>query len=212
MNRNSFRIGLLISLTFMIVTALKADTLILRDGRRVDGQLTAVNNGVIDFEVAQPISGVRNLRFTREQVAGIEFSRRDENPGSNGNYRPNGRGAGLRERQVMVAATAPWTDTNIDVRAGQDIYFQANGEVGWGPNRRDGPAGEQNSPANPARPIPNRPGAALIGRVGGNSTGYFYVGAQSSAFRMRSSGRLFLGINDDYLQDNSGAFLVVVYY
>jgi hypothetical protein len=118
----------------------------------------------------------------------------------------------LRERQVMVAATAPWTDTNIDVRAGQDIYFQASGAVGWGPNRRDGPAGEQNSPANPARPIPNRPGAALIGRVGGSSTGYFYVGAQSGPFRMRSSGRLFLGINDDYLQDNSGAFLVVVYY
>jgi hypothetical protein len=76
MNRYSFRIGLPLGLAFMIATALKADTLILRDGRRVDGQLVAVNNGVIDFAVAQPVSGARNLRFTREQVAGIEFSRR----------------------------------------------------------------------------------------------------------------------------------------
>jgi len=84
--------------------------------------------------------------------------------------------------------------------------------VKWGPNRSNGPAGEVNSPMNPNRPIPNRPAAALIGRVGGNSTDYFFIGANRGAFRMRSSGRLSLGINDDNLQDNSGAFRVVIYY
>src|SRR6266567_1687907 len=34
----------------------------------------------------------------------------------------------------------------------------------------------------------------------------------ASATRMRSAGRLFLGINDDYLQDNTGYFRVIVYY
>jgi hypothetical protein len=29
---------------------------------------------------------------------------------------------------------------------------------------------------------------------------------------MRSGGRLYLGINDDMLQDNSGAFRVAIYY
>ncbi len=29
---------------------------------------------------------------------------------------------------------------------------------------------------------------------------------------MRSSGQLFLGINDDYIEDNSGAFKVTVYH
>jgi len=38
------------------------------------------------------------------------------------------------------------------------------------------------------------------------------VGSDESAIRIRSSGRLFLGINDDFLQDNSGNFRVIVYY
>jgi hypothetical protein len=29
---------------------------------------------------------------------------------------------------------------------------------------------------------------------------------------MRQSGRLYLGINDEYLADNSGSFRVTVYY
>jgi hypothetical protein len=29
---------------------------------------------------------------------------------------------------------------------------------------------------------------------------------------MRSSGRLYLGVNDDFLADNSGNFRVTVYY
>ena len=112
----------------------------------------------------------------------------------------------------MVAAGTAWTDTNIEVRPGQDVYFETSGEVNWGPNRRSGAGGEQNSPVNPARPMPNRPGAALIGRAGENSGDLFFIGADRGAIRMRSSGRLFLGVNDDNLQDNSGSFRVVVYY
>ena len=40
----------------------------------------------------------------------------------------------------------------------------------------------------------------------------FYIGNDNGPIRVRSSGRLFLGVNDDYLQDNSGNFRVVVYY
>ena len=51
--------------------------------------------------------------------------------------------------------------------------------------------------------------AALIGRIGGS--GVFFVGSDRGDFRMRDSGRLYLSVNDDYLQDNSGAFRVTVY-
>ena len=40
----------------------------------------------------------------------------------------------------------------------------------------------------------------------------FFIGADQSAIRMRSSGRLFLGVNDDFLKDNTGSFRVMVYY
>ena len=59
--------------------------------------------------------------------------------------------------------------------------------------------------------MPNRPAAALIGRVG-ESNDYFFIGGDGGAVRVRGNGRLYLGINDDYLRDNSGAFRVTVYY
>ena len=81
----------------------------------------------------------------------------------------------------------------------------------WGRDRRDGPEGESDSPNNPNRPIPNRPAAGLIGRVG-NGSDFFFIGGEQGPLRVRSSGRLYLGVNDDFLQDNSGSFRVVVYY
>jgi hypothetical protein len=98
------------------------------------------------------------------------------------------------------------------VRSGQTLYFEASGNVRWGRDRRDGPAGENNSPSNPNRPLPNRSAAALIGKIGNTSGDYFFIGDERGAIRMRASGRLYLGVNDDFLADNSGNFRVVVYY
>jgi hypothetical protein len=208
------RRGLAVLSALLLIEAANADTLVLRNGRRIQGQLIAFRDGVVEFEETQTFGGGRELRFDRSEVLGVEFDRIDRaTPGYPASPEPQrGRQAGLRERQVMVAANIQWTDTNIDVQAGQDVYFDAGGDVRWRPDRRDGPAGEQNSPSNPNRPIPNRPAGSLIGRVGATSTDYFFIGAIRGPFRMRSSGRLFLGVNDDVLSDNSGAFRVVVYY
>ena len=110
----------------------------------------------------------------------------------------------------MNAAT-PWTDTGVTVRPGQTVYFGASGRVHWGPGRQDGPAGESRSPRNEGRPMPNHAAAALIGRIG-ESRDYFFIGDESGPIRMRDGGRLYLGINDDFLQDNSGTLRVTVYY
>ena len=40
----------------------------------------------------------------------------------------------------------------------------------------------------------------------------FFIGGETGAMRVRASGRLYLGINDDVLTDNSGSFRVVVAY
>ena len=105
----------------------------------------------------------------------------------------------------------PLHQGRFDVRSGQRVRFHATGEVRWGPGRKDGPGGEGGSHSNPARPMPSRPGAALIGRVGqGNDL--FFIGDDEGEIRVRNSGRLYLGINDDFLNDNSGAFSVRVLY
>ncbi|HWI18054.1 MAG TPA: LecA/PA-IL family lectin [Vicinamibacterales bacterium] len=187
--------------------ALQADTLFLRDGSRVQGELIAVRNGQIEFEERRGFGGGRTLRFDRDEVDRIEFDNR-RNTGNNTNSF-DGRPSGMREKQIIVSADVAWNDSGIDVRAGQTVFFEAQGRVRWGRDRQDGPAGERNSPSNPNRPMGNRNAAALIGRIGNDM---FFIGDDTGPVRMRSSGRLFLGVNDDVLTDNSGNFRVVVYY
>jgi hypothetical protein len=60
--------------------------------------------------------------------------------------------------------------------------------------------------------MPRRPAAALIGKVGQDSTDLFFIGNDRGAIRLQNSGRLYLGINDDVLTDNRGNFKVLVFY
>jgi hypothetical protein len=184
-----------------------ADTLVLRNGTRIQGELLAVRNGTIEFEERSGSGRARRIALNRDEVSRIEFS-----SFTSDDRDVAGRPGGLRERQIIVSADVPWNDAGIDVRSGQTIYFEATGNVRWGRDRRDGPEGEDNSPSNPNRPLPNRPAAALIGKVGNTSQDYFFIGAEQGAIRVRSSGRLYLGINDDFLSDNSGNFRVTIYY
>lgn len=193
--------------------SLAADTLYLRDGSRIEGELLRVENGRVEFRERGGWNA-RTLRLDLNEVRRIDFDDR----GGGGDWRGSDRGSGggrpqgLREREVVVTASEQWNDTGIEVRSGQTIYFSAGGRVRWGKNRQDGPAGENNSPHNPGRPLPNRPGAALIGTVGADSGDVFFIGDDSGPFRIRNSGRLYLGINDDVLTDNSGNFRVTIYY
>jgi len=194
----------------------RADTLVLRDGNRVDGTVVSIREGVIEFEARRGFFGRERMRVDRDEVVRIEFDRRNEDRGDrdrdrDGDSRDARRPSGLREREVSVDSWLEWKDTGIEIRSGQTVYFSASGRVRWGPNRQDGPAGERNSPRNDNRPMPGRPAAALIGRIG-DSNEYFFIGDDEGAIRMRSSGRLFLGVNDDYLKDNTGSFRVTVYY
>ena len=204
----------LMAMVLVLPVTLAADTLYLRNGQRVEGELIGMRNGQIEFEERRSFGGARTLRFDRDEVDRIDFENRrfGNNYGANNSSNSSsieGRPSGMRERQVIVSADVQWNDSGVDVRAGQTIYFEAQGRVRWGRDRQDGPAGERNSPANPNRPMGNRNAAALIGRIGNDM---FFIGDEAGPVRMRSGGRLFLGVNDDVLTDNSGNFRVVVYY
>lgn len=115
-----------------------------------------------------------------------------------------------RDRIVTVSARQGWTDTGIDLTTGDVVRFQAEGNVVHGPGQEDGPAGEMNSPSNDRRPVPARPAGALLGRIGTSASDVFFIGADRGGFRVRATGRLYLGINDHYYADNSGSFEVRV--
>lgn len=192
-----------------------ADTVVLRNGRSVRGEVISVRDAQIELRSDRG----RLERFQVDDVDRIEFSSRERDSDreradrdrGNRDTPPGERPSGLREREVDVRGDAAWTRTNVELRDGQDLWFDARGELRWGPGRKDGPGGESGSPRNPARPIPSRPGAALIGKIGENGDPFF-IGNDRGPIRVRGRGILFLGINDDYLQDNAGAFRVIVYY
>ena len=204
------RLAILVALP----VGLQADTLYLRDGTRIQGELIAIRNGQVEFEERRGFGGGRTLRIDRNEVDRIDFENRynsnnNYNNGNNNSYASGGRPPGMRERQTVVNANTAWNDTGIEVRAGQTIFFEAQGRIRWGRDRQDGPAGERNSPSNPNRPLGNRNAAALIGKIGND---LFFIGDETGPIRVRNSGRLYLGVNDDVLTDNSGNFRVVVYY
>jgi len=201
------RIAGVIALVLAAAPAL-ADTLVLINGRRIQGELIGVYGREIEFEERSG-NNRRTMRVPRADIARIEFAD-DEQRQSRDDAGPS-IPRGLRERQVNISALDPWTNTGVDVRTGQEIYFKASGEVRWGPNRRDGAGGERNSPRNLNRPLPDRAAAALIGRIG-ELGDPFFIGDDPGPFRARTSGRLFLGINDDVFGDNSGSLRVVVSY
>lgn len=198
-----------VALIVALPVSLQADTLILRDGSRLQGELISVRNGTIEFEERRTFGNGRTLRFDRDEVVRIEFETYRNNTNNSDIGNNFSRPSGMRERQVIVSADVDWNDAGIDVRAGQTVYFEAQGRVRWGRDRQDGPAGERNSPSNPNRPMGNRNAAALIGKIGND---LFFIGDDTGAIRVRNSGRLYLGVNDDVLTDNSGNFRVVVYY
>lgn len=109
-------------------------------------------------------------------------------------------------RSVTVAGNAAWTDTGIDIGAGQQLTITATGEVLHNVAGNDGcdPAGEPGTSGHGANVVgcPNH--AALIGKLG-DAGAPFLVGRGYSV-PSSGSGRLYLGVNDNDLANNGGAY------
>ena len=116
--------------------------------------------------------------------------------------------AGTSGTFISVDGSQPWTDTGLNVRAGELLTFDADGRVQLSDNFNDvaGIAGLTNRRTIDA-PLTRGPAGALIARVGNSSI--FLVGNRRQV-RAPASGRLYLGVNDDYLADNDGQFRVMV--
>ena len=121
----------------------------------------------------------------------------------------SGQSAGAPAGSVQVQANQAWNDGGITVKAGDQLVFNAVGQVNFGPNAGM-TAGPQGSDMfrKPTYPWPNGPVGALLGRVGAGQP--FAIGVNHEPIRMPGSGRLMLGVNDDELGDNSGAFTVTI--
>ena len=109
---------------------------------------------------------------------------------------------------VRVDSTQRWTDTGIDTRAGDVLTFASRGSIQMSHDSNDTatPAGSRTGRRAPASPIDAVAGI-LIARIGDSNT--VVVGDRTTLTAPRG-GRLYLGINDDHLPDNSGEFQVTI--
>jgi len=120
-----------------------------------------------------------------------------------------GSPVGTSGTEVRIPGNQQWVPTGFVVRRGETLRFNANGEVMWTLEAADKatPAGAQNRRMSGRPPVGNAPGGALIARVGNGQA--FLIGNQGSV-RMPANGELFLGINDDAMNDNTGDFFVTI--
>jgi len=122
-----------------------------------------------------------------------------------------GAGAvGTSGQTVRVDATQPWTPTGLHVRAGDTITFDAEGTVRLSrdPDDTSGPTGSRLGRRAADAPMRDVAAGSLIARIG--DSGPILVGNQRTIAHAPVSGELFLGVNDDYLLDNSGEYRVTV--
>jgi len=107
---------------------------------------------------------------------------------------------------IAVSGSREWTDTNIDLRAGEKLQFTAEGTITYAKGNRFGPAGITRGFADLIHQyaVPNGAHGQLVGRLGsGDVAEAFEVGA-SGTYTAPVAGRLFLGINQS-MKDAEGA-------
>jgi hypothetical protein len=179
---------------------------VMRSGQVIDGRLSDVGGTSPLRLTVDTASGPRD--FNSSDVAQIYV-----NPvavsAASGQAATAATPAPIPAGAFSVPANQAWTDTGISVRRRDRLIFTAVGDVMISPSASSGIAG---SPAvtNPAAryPVQGAPAGALVGRIGNGTP--FLIGGNAQPIEVNGTGKLFLGVNDDQLADNSGEYHVSV--
>lgn len=184
-----------------------------RDGRLY---LTANRGNYSDARGSFNVT-VRHERDPNASGAGRPGRLRSRNRQGGGGGGGIGR-PGTREQVIDVPGNSRGTDSSIDVRSGDQIVFSASGVVVAGQRAGQvGPEGGRSSGFGSivgTRPVPTAGVGALVGYIrtlDGQTSQWFFIGSQLT-FTVPVDGRLFLAINDDNYNDNSGSFSVRIRY
>ncbi len=185
-------------------------TLLLRNGQVVTGQLHDVG-GTTPLRITfRTDSGERN--FTSTEIGRIVLARPSSatSGGANTGGVPDANTGGVPDgRGFAVPGNQQWTSTGLTVRQGEVLTFNTTGEVRLSSDSADvaGSAGARSQRTVAGSPLPQNLAGALIARVGNSAP--FPIGNQTTV-TMPANGQLFLGINDDHVNDNEGGFRVAI--
>lgn len=111
--------------------------------------------------------------------------------------------------KVLADNTANgWTNTGWVVKKGQRIRITGEGKVLLGKNKSSTPSGEPDID-DAQKLLKNVATGALIAVIGDDNNDFIYIGSERE-FTATRDGALFLGINEGYLDDNTGSYNVKV--
>jgi len=236
MKRFLFRLSIVFALVFAAALPVLADTIRLKDGSVIRGQIVNFRNEQFTILVGSGARG-RKSRITvyMEDVESIEFDGAPADEASNSStapsqppYQPpvnprpsnppptqpsNSTSSNPTFFNVNVRVRADnssngWTNSGLVVRRGQRLRINATGRINLG-----------NKGASNADGLPNvqdreklmrtQPTGGLIAVIGDDNDDFIFIGS-SRDFVAQRDGVLFLGVNEGNLADNSGTFEVVI--
>jgi len=245
---------LAISLVLCLCLPVLADTIRLKDGSVIRGQVVGFKEQQFTVLVGTGTRGRRSrVTLYMEDVESIEFdsftaagagtsvddtggvpstqTARTE-PQTQSSTRPSTGPARTPPTQTTPTTTRPpatassptffqinmrvrgdnttngWTNSGLVVRRGQRLRLSATGRVLIGGGRVSTPAGLTAIPDN-EKLMRNEPTGALIAVIGDDNDNFILIG-RSRDFTAERDGVLFLGVNEGNLNDNTGAYDVII--
>jgi hypothetical protein len=247
-----------IVLTLSLSAGIVADTIRLRDGSVVRGQIIAFKDQQFTVLIGAGTRGRRGrMTIYSEDIESIEFdatggvAAADAGGGNSNDVANDDRSGGntpapvvrnpapstrpqpdttptnnraddagpantggaplffpIRLRVRADNASNGWNDSGLMVRAGQRLRITATGRVSLGAGQMSTPTGLPRL-ADRDKLMRNEPTGALIAVIGDDNDDFIFIGANRE-FVAQRDGRLFLGVNEGNLGDNSGTYDVTV--
>lgn len=114
----------------------------------------------------------------------------------------------LRTKVLADNTSNGWTNTGWVVKKGQKIRISGVGRISLGNGRYTTPSGVASLPDG-EKLMKDKPTGGMIAVIGDDNNDFIFVGS-SIEFTATRDGALFLGVNEGYLDDNSGSYDVSV--
>lgn len=230
----SLRVLVTFATIFALSVAALADTIRLKDGSIIKGHIVSFVGGNFVVEIGEGARR-RELTFAAAEIQSITFDSQSPATTTNRNASytepeqkpdiqpvviqndpkppPTAPGAKMKPIAWNVRVTADntsngWTNSGWVVKKGQHIRISGDGKISLGRGQNSTPSGLPTLEDN-QKLLKNVATGALIAVIGDDNNDFIYVGAERE-FTATRDGALFLGVNEGYLEDNSGAFNVKI--
>jgi len=224
-----------LALVFALVVPILADTIKLKDGSVIHGQVVGFKDGQFTVLIGSGAKGRRSRTLVYvEDIESIDFDSSGTSVAGNSETNTPAEPTSQPARPtatpepvdtntqpaapptfftIKVSVRADntnngWTNSGLVVRRGQRLRITSSGRVDLGRRGFSTPVGIPMANDND-RLMRTEPTGGLIAVIGDDNDDFVFIGAKHE-FVAQRDGVLFLGVNEGDLADNRGSYDVVI--